>query len=714
MYAYSDTFTSAISSSNKEYYIASIFTDIHMQYNGELNLFGMITQNIFIRQLLEKYGIIIHVFKQGEYKNFPNMLTHSSYNQSHRDNVTNILDGINDEVCHDITSSRSKALLTSWLTPNKKDYNNWKKYSTTMTKSIDNNKNNGGSSKKSNNGNSNSSMNNSIGSKNNNVSSSITNDKMNFSWRIYQKDLWKKIQQSGTFPAYTAWQAGFIDYLPHRNPLYDLVAYNNKNNSKDSQDLSSNTSSGKEVVATTPVNDLSSNNIGGGGNSDSNIASNSNSVSSSWKLQETDFSKFTANEIITMKKYMKQIENEKYVKNKKEQYDAFAMKYPAIRPVLSKLGFLSLNALDDDTNNSNSKNGIDDKKKEKIALLHVDGAIGDDVARKLVYSIRKIRQDDTIKCIVLRVSSPGGSLFACETISQELKSLKVPIVVSFGDVAASGGYYISSYADRIFANYKTITGSIGVFSIRMDLSGLAKKYGINVQHVSTSDLAGTYNTFYPMTKKMKILLSDTTDRYYDQFKLIVSEGRNLSIDDVQYLARGRVYTGNEAKTNGLIDEIGGLHRAIIYAQHTYCTSSTSSDNAPIIERFPKQLALSERIIDIMNTNDDSKKNTAIQIWNITSEWVTETLFGTVNSNLDSKSVISSSINPDFITGGLIDTILRSTTSNKNINSSTNPMLHGNVLLLSDENSAIQFLLNESLSKQQQQQQPMYIPNSFWN
>jgi hypothetical protein len=115
MYAYADTFASLGDPANKEYYLALIFTHIHMQKTGELNLFGAMLQQFFLRGLLEQYGIALHVFKHGQYKNAPNMFTKACLNKPHCENVSNILEQINNNVCQDITRSRSKALLTSWL-----------------------------------------------------------------------------------------------------------------------------------------------------------------------------------------------------------------------------------------------------------------------------------------------------------------------------------------------------------------------------------------------------------------------------------------------------------------------------------------------------------------------------------------------------------------------------------------------------------------------
>lgn len=115
LYAYTDTFSSLTDPGNKEYYLASIFTHLHLQQNGELNLFGMMTQQLFLRELLDKHGVKLHVFKQGKYKNFPNMFTEKKFTIAHKENVKNILEGINASACSDITASRSMALLDSWL-----------------------------------------------------------------------------------------------------------------------------------------------------------------------------------------------------------------------------------------------------------------------------------------------------------------------------------------------------------------------------------------------------------------------------------------------------------------------------------------------------------------------------------------------------------------------------------------------------------------------
>lgn len=176
---------------------------------------------------------------------------------------------------------------------------------------------------------------------------------------------------------------------------------------------------------------------------------------------------------------------------------------------------------------------------------------------------------------MLRVDSPGGAITACETIYQEIQDLPQKVIVSFGNVSASGGYYISAGADRIFASPTTITGSIGVFALRLDLRGLAEQYGIKFDSVKTSELSGSFDPFYPMNNQMKEKFVEFADSAYWRFKSIVSCGRVMDMDLVESVAQGRVWTGEQAKELGLVDELGGLERAIAYAQRN-CTSSGSA------------------------------------------------------------------------------------------------------------------------------------------
>lgn len=220
---------------------------------------------------------------------------------------------------------------------------------------------------------------------------------------------------------------------------------------------------------------------------------------------------------------------------------------------------------------------------ERIAILRIGGPITDATARKTEKALRKLKQNKDVKVVVLRVDSPGGAITACETIFQELQDLPQKVVVSFGNVSASGGYYISANAERIFASPTTITGSIGVVMMRVDLRGLAKQYGITFDSVSTSEMSGSFDPFYPINHRMKDNFSNFADRAYMHFKELVGTGREMDMDMVETVAQGRVWTGEQAKQIGLVDELGGLDRAIAFAQRNY----TASGEASVVSWPPK-------------------------------------------------------------------------------------------------------------------------------
>lgn len=228
--------------------------------------------------------------------------------------------------------------------------------------------------------------------------------------------------------------------------------------------------------------------------------------------------------------------------------------------------------------------------EEKIAIVNITGGIDDKISRNVVHSLHKIKKDENVKAVILRVDSPGGSVTASETILEECKDLPVPIICSFANLAASGGYYVSTHADRIFASPTTLTGSIGVFGIKLDASGLARSYGVEANFVSSGKHAQTYNSLYPLTKKIKMNLQRNIDKIYDYFKEIVSQGRNIPFGEVEEIAQGRVWTGVQAKEKRLVDELGGLDRALNYAKRKY-TSCGYAD----VEVYPKPLTMSEKL-----------------------------------------------------------------------------------------------------------------------
>ncbi|MBA2330877.1 MAG: signal peptide peptidase SppA [Flavisolibacter sp.] len=210
--------------------------------------------------------------------------------------------------------------------------------------------------------------------------------------------------------------------------------------------------------------------------------------------------------------------------------------------------------------------------KDKIALIYAEGDIidgkgnNDNIASDdYVNLIRKVRLDKSIRAIVFRINSGGGSALASENIWRELSLARKakPVVVSFGDVAASGGYYIASAADSIFANSNTITGSIGVFGIVPNMQGFFnEKLGITFDGVKTATYADAGNVTRPLNEAEKKFIQNSVDRIYLQFKQRVAEGRKKDINYIDSIAQGRVWSGEDALRLGLVDKIGSTQAAI--------------------------------------------------------------------------------------------------------------------------------------------------------
>ena len=210
----------------------------------------------------------------------------------------------------------------------------------------------------------------------------------------------------------------------------------------------------------------------------------------------------------------------------------------------------------------------------RIALVYAEGNIvdgggtdgsigGDSLSREL----RRLRLDKGVKAIVLRINSPGGSAPASELIQRELVLARKdkPVVVSMGHLAASGGYWIAAYADRIFAEPNTLTGSIGVFGLMPNVKGLANEHGITWDGVQTSKLANTMTIARSKTDAEMARAQALVDWIYDQFLTKVSEGRKLPKGKVAEIAQGRVWSGAAALKLGLVDELGGLQDAVKHA-----------------------------------------------------------------------------------------------------------------------------------------------------
>ncbi len=211
--------------------------------------------------------------------------------------------------------------------------------------------------------------------------------------------------------------------------------------------------------------------------------------------------------------------------------------------------------------------------KNRIAVVYAEGAVeyGNDnrgnINEQTYHEIfDKIRKDKKIKAVVLRVNSGGGSAFTSDVIWTEMEQLKangLPIVASFGDYAASGGYYIAANADKIVSHPKTLTGSIGVFSMLPNFTSMMRnKLGITFDTVKTSPYAIVASPFYKASKEEAGALQGFTDKMYATFLSRVAEGRERSTEEIHAVAQGRVWTGQKAVSKGLVDELGGLDRAV--------------------------------------------------------------------------------------------------------------------------------------------------------
>jgi protease-4 len=237
----------------------------------------------------------------------------------------------------------------------------------------------------------------------------------------------------------------------------------------------------------------------------------------------------------------------------------------------------------------------------QIAVIYAEGSIvggkgsieqiGSD---RFVKDLRQLREDKNVKAIVLRINSPGGSATASEIILREivLTKAKKPIIVSMGNMAASGGYWISTGASQIFAEENTITGSIGVFGLLPNIQKIANNHGITWDTVKTAKFADTDSPTRPKTSQELAIYQKSVNQTYDLFLNKVVEHRHLSRDKVQAIAQGKVWSGTEAHKIGLVDRIGGLEAAIAFAAET----AKLGDNWQLQE-YPQQRNLESEILD---------------------------------------------------------------------------------------------------------------------
>lgn len=239
-------------------------------------------------------------------------------------------------------------------------------------------------------------------------------------------------------------------------------------------------------------------------------------------------------------------------------------------------------------------------RSARVAVVYAEGDIvdgegnepGEIGGTRFSRELRRLRQDNDVKAIVLRVNSPGGSASGSEAIQREVRLAKEvkPVIISMGSYAASGGYWISAYGDRIFAEPTTVTGSIGIFGIQFDVQRLANGFGLTFDSVKTGKFADALTITRPKTPEEMALIQRIVDWGYDQFIMKVAEGRNLERSYVEEIAQGRVWSGIEARKLGLVDELGGLDAAIRYAAE----SAGLSSNYRLVE-YPRKKEFAEAL-----------------------------------------------------------------------------------------------------------------------
>jgi protease-4 len=262
------------------------------------------------------------------------------------------------------------------------------------------------------------------------------------------------------------------------------------------------------------------------------------------------------------------------------------------------------------------------RSKNQIAVVYAEGEIvdgdgggGQVGGESLAKQLRKLRLDKDVKAVVLRVNSPGGSATASEVIQREVKLTRKekPVVVSMGNVAASGGYWISTDADRIFAEPTTITGSIGVFGLLLNVQKIANNNGITWDVVKTGPYADTQTSVRPKTEQEIAIYRQLVQQVYEQFLNKVAESRKIPKQTVAQIAQGRVWSGVEAQKIGLVDTIGGIRDAIADAAKL---AKLGDDWR--VEEYPKTRSLEERIVQKLL--GAKAASSGVRLDPLTAEW----------------------------------------------------------------------------------------------
>ncbi|MFN5372349.1 MAG: signal peptide peptidase SppA [Bacteroidia bacterium] len=322
------------------------------------------------------------------------------------------------------------------------------------------------------------------------------------------------------------------------------------------------------------------------------------------KLNEIELRKISSELLVTNAPAAKQYKLVDDLKYRDEVLEILKTKTGA--ESIDKLELVTINDMKD-TEDTREK-----RKGDKIAVVYAEGDIVDGEGQDgqigsvgCSKAMRKARLDEKVKAVVLRVNSPGGSALASETIWREVMLTKKvkPVIVSMGNLAASGGYYIAAPADVIVASPNTITGSIGVFGLFFNGKGLANQLGVTIDTVKTTPMADIMSSSRGVTPREAEIIQAEIERIYDNFITRVAEGRKMSKADVDSIAQGRVWTGADAKRLKLVDEFGGLDRAIELA-----AQKAKLDNYRIME-LPFVKDPLEKILDKIG---GKSKETAIE------------------------------------------------------------------------------------------------------
>lgn len=224
----------------------------------------------------------------------------------------------------------------------------------------------------------------------------------------------------------------------------------------------------------------------------------------------------------------------------------------------------------------------------------------------IVNALREANDDEDVAAIVLRIDSPGGSAIASDLMWSQIQATEKPVVASMGDVAASGGYYIAMGTDKIFAEPTTITGSIGVVGGKMALKGVYDKLGLTIDTISRGKNAGVFSTTNKFSQSERDVIRDMMQDTYQQFTSKAAEGRGMPVEQLKKLAGGRVYSGRQAKANGLVDELGTLHDAIAEAKKM---AGIDADKEVKIKSLPEP----EDFFESLFGDTDAEREVAVRL-----------------------------------------------------------------------------------------------------